>query len=179
MRSGVWLAVASLLLSASLAAAQTDDAQARDDRGSVGLERREALPTSAEPSLFSFNIAARGGVQWVVDPPKARDDVFGFGALDLVLTVRPTPTFTFLVDVESLGGPGPDAGLGSLTRVNQESERLDGKDSRVFLREAWIRLQSADGGVRFNVGKLDAQHYFKWSPVGAKEGDLTFVAGHP
>jgi len=26
---------------------------------------------------------------------------------------------------------------------------------------------------------LDAQHYFKWSPAGAKEGDLTFVAGHP
>jgi len=26
---------------------------------------------------------------------------------------------------------------------------------------------------------LEAQHYFKWSTAGAKEGDLTFVAGHP
>src|SRR5207245_2522964 len=23
------------------------------------------------------------------------------------------------------------------------------------------------------------EHYFKWSPAGAKEGDLTFVSGHP
>jgi V8-like Glu-specific endopeptidase/molybdenum-dependent DNA-binding transcriptional regulator ModE len=30
-----------------------------------------------------------------------------------------------------------------------------------------------------NGKPLDAQHYFKWSPAGAKEGDLTFVAGHP
>jgi hypothetical protein len=26
---------------------------------------------------------------------------------------------------------------------------------------------------------LSGGHYFKWSPAGAKEGDLTFVAGHP
>src|SRR5207248_2400180 len=26
---------------------------------------------------------------------------------------------------------------------------------------------------------LEAQHYFKWSAAGAKEGDLTFLAGHP
>jgi hypothetical protein len=30
-----------------------------------------------------------------------------------------------------------------------------------------------------NGKPLDGQHYFKWSPSGAKEGDVTFVAGHP
>jgi Peptidase S46 len=30
-----------------------------------------------------------------------------------------------------------------------------------------------------NNKPLEAQHYFKWSPSGPKEGDLTFVAGHP
>jgi hypothetical protein len=30
-----------------------------------------------------------------------------------------------------------------------------------------------------NGKPLDALHYFKWSPSGAKEGDVTFVAGHP
>jgi len=33
--------------------------------------------------------------------------------------------------------------------------------------------------VYTNGKSLEPQHYFKWSPVGAKEGDLTFVAGHP
>jgi len=160
VRHGLWLAVAGLLLSASLAGAQSEELESRP---TTGLERRETLPAPPAgeiPPLFSLNVAARGGVQWIVDPPKARDDVFGFGAVDFVLTARPTPEVTILADVESLGGPGPDVALRSLTRVNQESERLDGKDSRVFLREAWIRIQSPDGGVRFNVGKLDVQHYF-------------------
>jgi hypothetical protein len=30
-----------------------------------------------------------------------------------------------------------------------------------------------------NGKPLDAKNYFKWSPSGAKEGELTFVAGHP
>jgi hypothetical protein len=165
VRLELWLGVAWLLLSASLADAQvvagaeTDQPASRNASPDLSLERRQSLPTPAQPSLFTLNVAARGGVQWVVDPPRARDDVFGFGALDLVLTARPTPTAIVLVDVESVGGPGPDAGLHSLTGVNQESDRLDGKDGRVFLREAWLRLQSADAGVRFNVGKLDVQHY--------------------
>src|SRR5690349_2939459 len=147
VRLELWLGVAWLLLSASLADAQvvagaeTDQPASRNASPDLSLERRQSLPTPAQPSLFTLNVAARGGVQWVVDPPRARDDVFGFGALDLVLTARPTPTAIVLVDVESVGGPGPDAGLHSLTGVNQESDRLDGKDGRVFLREAWLRLQ--------------------------------------
>ena len=149
-----------LLLSASLAAAQSEDTA--ESRPTTSIERRQALPAPpAEeiPPLFSLNVAARGGVQWIVNPPKARDDVFGFGAADFVLTARPTPEVTVLVDVESLGGPGPDVALRSLTRVNQEAERLDGHDGRVFLREAWVRVQSPGGAVRFNIGKLDVQHY--------------------
>src|SRR5207245_6310907 len=97
---------------------------------------------------------------WIVNPARAKDDVFGFGAFDLVLIGRPTPNVTLLADVEAIVGPGPDAALGSLSRVNQDAERLAGGDTRVFLREAWIRLQSADASIRFNVGKLDVQHYF-------------------
>lgn len=160
MRFVVRLALAWLVLSASVAAAQTEEVRGQPPRGNITIERRQELPPPTEPALFDFNLAARGGVQWIVDPPHAHDDVFGFGALDLVLTARPTRTVTFLLDVESLGGPGPDAALHSLTGVNQESERLEGRDARVFVREAWIRVQSADGGVRFNIGKLDVQHYF-------------------
>ena len=161
VRLGLWLALACVLSSPSLVAAQTDDPLAAGARG-AGLERREALPAppADEVPLFVLNAAARGGVQWIVNPPRARDDVFGFGAVDFVLTARPTPEVTILVDVESLGGPGPDVALRSLTRVNAEAERLDGDDARVFLREAWIRVQSPGGAVRFNVGKLDVTHYF-------------------
>jgi carbohydrate-selective porin OprB len=110
--------------------------------------------------MISINGALRAGVQWIVNPPRARDDVFVVGALDLVLAVRPTPDVTFLVDLETLGGLGPDQALGSLSRLHNDAERLAGDERKVFVREAWIRLQFLDGHVRFNVGKLDVEHYF-------------------
>src|SRR5947207_1695635 len=41
-----------------------------------------------------------------------------------------------------------------------EAERLEDREKRLFLREAWVRLQTPDAGIRFNVGKLDVTHYF-------------------
>jgi len=133
--------------------------------GTVDRDRRQAIlptppPVAPGAPLISINGSLRAGVQWIVNPPRARDDVFGVGALDLVLAVRPAPNVTFSVDVEALGGLGPDQALGSLSRVQADAERLDGDEGRVFLREAWVRLQFLDGHVRFNVGKLDAGQYF-------------------
>jgi hypothetical protein len=154
-RAGVALGLA-LLACAGPAWAQGPSA--------TGVERRQSYPTTPPPEegvpLFDVSAALRGGVQWIVNPPRARDDVFGFGALDVVLTLRPTPDITLLVDVEALGGPGPDQALGTLSRLNQEAERLEGREARAFLREAWVRMQWLDGTVRFNVGKLDPGHYF-------------------
>src|SRR5437867_5012060 len=157
-----------LLLLLFLAAPATSSAQDPAQEASqtesaarAGLDRRQALPPPAPiPPVFSVNGALRGGVQWIVNPPRAKDDVFGFGAFDLVLVGRPTPNVTLLVDVETIVGPGPDAALGSLSLLNAETERLFGDDTKVFLREAWIRLQSSDASIRFNVGKLDVTHYF-------------------
>jgi hypothetical protein len=156
-----------LVVAALLAAPLTCGAQepvVAEQRRDAGLERREALPPPAppgeEPPLLTINGALRGGAQWLVDPPRARDNVFGFGAFDAVVVARPTHEVTVLVDVEATAGPGSDVALHSLSRVNAESERLEGRDTRVFLREAWIRLQALDGAVRFNIGKLDVTHYF-------------------
>jgi Carbohydrate-selective porin, OprB family len=126
-----------------------------------GLERRQTLPPPGLiPPAFSVNGVLRGGAQWIVNPPRAKDDVFGFGAFDAILIWRLTPNVTLLADVEAIVGPGPDAALGTLSLLNAETERLFGDDTKVFLREAWIRLQSSDASIRFNVGKLDVTHYF-------------------
>src|SRR3989441_4977261 len=153
------------LAAPALGAAQETTKEAQeaepDSPARAGLERRQTLPPPAPvPSIFSVNGALRGGVQWIVNPARAKDDVFGFGAFDLVLIGRPTPNVTLLADVEAIAGPGPDAALGSLSLLNAEMERLFGDDTKVFLREAWIRLQSDDASIRFNVGKLDVTHYF-------------------
>jgi len=162
------LVVLAVLPGAGLAAAapaaaheRAQDVPDAEPAARAGLERRQTLPpTPPIPPILEVSGALRGGAQWVLNPPRARDDVFGFGAFDAVVVLRPTPNVTLLADVETIVGPGPDAALGSLSRVNEESERLFGDDTRVFLREAWIRLQSSDASIRLNVGKLDVQHYF-------------------
>ena len=98
-----------LLLLLFLAAPATSSAQDPAQEASqtesaarAGLDRRQALPPPAPiPPVFSVNGALRGGVQWIVNPPRAKDDVFGFGAFDLVLVGRPTPNVTLL---EALSG---------------------------------------------------------------------------
>src|SRR5207247_9021550 len=111
------------------------EASQTESAARAGLDRRQALPPPAPiPPVFSVNGALRGGVQWIVNPPRAKDDVFGFGAFDFVLVGRPTPNVTLLADVEAIVGPGPDAALGSLSRVNQDAERLAGGVGRGFLR---------------------------------------------
>ncbi len=118
-------------------------------------------PLPAVPAFpISINGAFRGGVQWIVNPARAKDDVFGFAAGDIVVTVRPTPDVTFLVDLEGLIGPGPDQALGSLSRMNADADRVEGHETKFIVREAWVRIQSSDAKIRFNVGKLDVTHYF-------------------
>jgi len=153
-----------LLLAApttGLAQAPTPEGPQTASPAGAGLDRRQRLPPPEPvPPAFAVNSALRGGVQWIVNPPRAKDDVFGFGAFDLIVVGRPTPNVTLFADVEALVGPGPDAALGTLSLLNAEAERLFGDDTRVFLREAWIRLQSDDASIRFNLGKLDVTHYF-------------------
>jgi hypothetical protein len=158
----VTLTILLLLLAIpALGFAQAPGAPRPDAPRGAGLERRQASPPPPPaPELFTFDAALRGGVQWVIHPPRSRDDVFGFGAADAIFTLRPTPNVTLLADVEAFGGPGPDSALGTLSHLNAEAERLFGDDARVILRELWVRVQSSDAAIRFNVGKLDVTHYF-------------------
>jgi hypothetical protein len=132
---GVGLATAVL----ATAHEGAQDVPAAEPAARAGLERRQTLPpTPPIPPILEVSAALRGGAQWVLNPPRARADVFGFGALDAVVVLRPAPNVTLLADVETVVGPGPDAALGSLSLVNEESRRLFGNDTRVFMREAWI-----------------------------------------
>ena len=136
----------------------------KEDSDAVAVERRQATiirPLPRVPAFpLSINGALRGGAQWNIGPDRAKDDVFGFGAFDLIVTARPTPDITLLVDVEALVGAGPDRALGTLSRLNADADRSQGADTKLILREAWIRLQSSDASIRFNIGKLDVAHYF-------------------
>jgi hypothetical protein len=147
-----------LLTSSCPALGQSEDVDV------IARERRRATvitPLPAVPGFpISINGAFRGGVQWIVNPARAKDDAFGFAAGDIIVTARLTPNVTLLVDLEGLVGPGPDQALGSLSRMNADADRGEGHETKFTVREAWVRIQSSDAKIRVNVGKLDVTHYF-------------------
>jgi hypothetical protein len=138
-------------------------AQEETPRDPVAEERRRATvirPPATPQFPVSIDGSLRGGVQWIVNPPRAKDDVFGNFNLDVVATAKINPDVIVLIEAEGHVGPGPDQALGTLSRVNADADRTNGADQRWALREAWVRVQLYDGTVRFNVGKLDPTHYF-------------------
>lgn len=161
------------LACAVLLVASVGDACAQDERsGEIARDRPRDATTAPSPSAsapLSINGVLRGGAQWIVSPARAKDDVFGYGALDVIVTARPTPHITLLVDGEGYIGPGPNQALGTLSNVNADAGRTEGAQTRFALREAWVRLESADANVRFNVGKLDVTHYFDGNAFAASE----------
>ncbi len=153
------LAALLLLVAMPISAgqAQTFSETARDE-----LERRQATIPKAEPSpeFFSINGGLLGTVQWITHSSAAQRSVFGAGSLDLNLIVRPTDSVRLFLDAEGLIGPGPDQQLGTLSRLNTDADRLEGKDKTLILRELFLRFSWLGERVRFSIGKLDVGHYF-------------------
>lgn len=122
-------------------------------------------PTPAESAveplkLFSIEGAAMGTLQGIATGDVKRGAVFGSASVDVALTVRPTGWLEVFLDVEVVGGPGPDQFLGTLSRLNNDADRLDGWDKRLVIRELLLRFSWLDGRVRLHVGKLDPNQYF-------------------
>ena len=110
--------------------------------------------------FVSIGGALLGTVQWIAKSDKNQDALFGAGSLDVNLIVRPADWVRLFVDVEGLIGPGPDEALGTLSRLHTDAERLEGREQRLILREAFVRLAWRNERVRFSIGKIDAGHYF-------------------
>jgi hypothetical protein len=128
-------------------------------RESIG-EKIEAALQDAEARKVAVGGSARGILQQVLNARDGQNQLFGVGAVDLTLLFQPMTRTTLFVDLEAIGGPGPDRKLGSLSRVNADAETLGGQDEKLTLREAWLRLQFINDRLDLFLGKLDPTNYF-------------------
>jgi carbohydrate-selective porin (OprB family) len=154
-----WLLLAAVVF--TLARPETTAAQPLPVSGRADeLDRRQlALPTS-RADFLSINGSLLGTLQWIANGDRASSSAFGAGSVDLNVIVRPTDTIRLFLDAEALAGPGPDARLGTLSRVNTDAERLAGRDRTLIVRELFLRITWLDEHIRFSIGKLDVGHYF-------------------
>jgi hypothetical protein len=123
-------------------------------------EKIEAALQDAEARKVAVGGSARGTLQQVLNAEDGQNQLFGVGAVDLVLLFQPMVRTTLFVDLEAIGGPGPDRKLGSLSRVNADAETLGGQDEKLTIREAWLGLRFVDDRLDLFLGKLDPTNYF-------------------
>ncbi len=93
------------------------------------------------------------------------------GSLDLLFIGKPLTYMTFFVDLEAIGGNGPDEFIGSLSGLNDDSGSFQDNDGvdRVSVREAWLQTELLKQHVRLAIGKIDLTNYFDSNGVANDE----------
>ncbi|HLE86068.1 MAG TPA: carbohydrate porin [Candidatus Brocadiaceae bacterium] len=93
------------------------------------------------------------------------------GSLDLLFIGKPLTYMTFFVDLEAIGGNGPDEAIGSISGLNDDSGSLQDNDGvdRVSVREAWLQTELLKQYVRLVIGKIDLTNYFDSNDVANDE----------
>jgi len=123
-------------------------------------EQIEAAFEDAQTKKVGVGGQVRGILQQVLNGGDGQNKLYGVGAVDLTLIYQPMVRTTLFVDLEAIGGPGPDHELESLSRVNADAETLGDQDEKLTLREAWLGLQLIGDRLDVFVGKLDLTNYF-------------------
>jgi hypothetical protein len=134
-------------------------------RESIG-EKIEAAIVDADARKVAVGGAARANLQQVANAEEGQNQLFGEGSIDLTLLYHPMVRTTLFIDLEAIGGPGPDRKLGTLSRVNADAETLNavggfgGPDEKLTIREAWLWLKFINDRLDFFGGQLDLTNYF-------------------
>src|SRR5579884_3906926 len=121
----------------------------------------------AEAKRVAVGGSARGILQQVFSS-KDSDALFADGFVDLFFLSRPMTLSTFFVDLESIGGAGPDEMLESRSRVNADAETLRVTDD-IKVREASLFLKVWDDRLRIVGGKTDLTNYFDRNAIANDE----------
>ena len=131
--------------------------------------RRESIADKIEAAIARMRsqesrrgrFGARHPASKSSTPAKGKTSSFAQGAIDLTLIYQPMARTTLFIDLEAIGGPGPDQELGSLSRLNADAETLGtDQDEKLTVREAWLGLRLVNDRLDTFVGKLDLTNYF-------------------
>ena len=128
-------------------------------RESISDKIEEAI-ADAESKKVAVGGSARGALQQVLNAGEGQNELFAQGAIDLMLIYQPMVRTMLFIDLEAIGGPGPDQELGSLSRLNADAETLGDQDEKLTVREAWLGLRLVNDRLDTFVGKIDLTNYF-------------------
>lgn len=132
-------------------------------RGSIS--ERVAL----EEKRFQIGVSGTAIVQQILSSEKRA--FCPEGSLDLLFIYRPFDFTTLFLDLEAIGGNGPDEFIGSLSGLNDDAGAFqdDNGIDRLSVREVWFEAKLFEKKVRFVSGKIDLTNYFDGNAVANDE----------
>ena len=126
----------------------------------MARQEEEAAPLKeALAGLSKVNISggATGVVQGTIGVPKAEggDDGFAEGSFNLVFEYEPLKDWKVVLDLEAVGGDGPD-NFSTLHGINDDAGTTD---DNVTILEAYLEGTLFGGRLTLTAGKIDATNY--------------------
>lgn len=135
-------------------------------------DRIAAMMEEEFKKKVAVGMSATGIFQQSLNSHK-KDTSFAQGSFDLFFLHRPMINSTLFLDLEAIGGGGPDLLVGSASGLNDDASRgstqdTDGVD-RVSVREAWLQSIFMKDRLRLMGGKIDLTNYFDMNTVANDE----------
>lgn len=133
----------------------------------------ERISTALEEEFKKRILVGASGTgifQQILNGSKNRNST-ATGSLDLLFIGKPLTNVTFFVDLEAIGGNGPDETIGSLSGLNDDAGSIQDDDGvdRVSVREAWLQSDLLKQHIRLVAGKIDLTNYFDINGVANDE----------
>ncbi|MCC7210215.1 MAG: hypothetical protein E3K40_04130 [Candidatus Brocadia sp.] len=107
-----------------------------------------------------------------------KEEGFASGSFDLIFLTQPLLNTTFFIDIEAIGGNGPDEVIGSFAGLNADSGSYQDDDGldRLAVREVWLGSELFDKRLSLVAGKIDLGNYFDSNAL-ANDETSQFITG--
>ncbi|MEP9411886.1 MAG: carbohydrate porin [Candidatus Brocadia sp.] len=134
--------------------------------------RRESISerVALEEKRFQIGVSGTAIVQQILSGDENR--AFSpEGSLDLLFIYRPFDLTTLFLDMEAIGGNGPDEFVGSLSGLNDDAGAFQDNNGvdRLSVREVWFEVKLFEKQVSLVAGKIDLTNYFDGNAVANDE----------
>lgn len=126
----------------------------------MARQEKEAAPLKeAIESLSKVSISggATGVIQGTIGVPRTEggDDTFAEGSFDLIFEYEPLNDWKVVLDLEAIGGDGPD-NFSTLHGINDDAGTTN---DNVTILEAYLEGTLFGGRLTLTAGKIDATNY--------------------
>ncbi len=128
------------------------------------------------PGVVNFN----GDATAIFQTQKLEDEYVttATGSYDLFVASRLGERTLFFINLEAIGGDGPNANIQSFSSLNEDAgstQTADGLD-RMHVLEVWTEFAALGDALNFTVGKIDLTNYFDNNYV-ANDETSQFISG--